>query len=354
MASTAVPDIDELDAERLTGLLRAGPPARPGLRVRRVDSTPIGATTGFLGQLRRLVLHFDGPAEGAPARLVAKAPTHDPGGREVGRMLDVWAREHRFYAELAPTFGPLVPLCHANLADPAGDRWLLLLEDAGDSAAPSQAQGADVEQAGLALDAIAAVHRRCEGNRPTSWLPGFDRGPFSALQGAVVAAVEPFLSRFGDRLPAGGADLLRAFAPRLAAWAEGRTHGPLTLVHADYRLDNLVLGAEGRVVIVDWQTALLGRGEMDVASFLVTSLTVSARRTHEAALLARYAEARGHDVDQVREEYRQHLLWWAALYANNLSRIAPADAAGMVMFDQTVVRTFAAALDHDVGRLVPR
>ncbi len=67
----------------------------------------------------------------------------------------------------------------------------------------------------------------------------------------------------------------------------------------------------------------------DLLRLLATSLTVEDRRRWEDDLLARYAEATGHTVQHVRLGVRQHLLWWMALYANNLSRIDPADAAGI-------------------------
>jgi aminoglycoside/choline kinase family phosphotransferase len=233
----------------------------------------------------------------------------------------------------------------------------LLLADAGDTTAPSQHDGATPEQAAAALEEIGRLHRhvgqeQAAGRRPAAWLPGFDRGPLSMLQAAVESAVEPFLARFGDLLPAGGAGLLRRFAPRLAQWGTARSREPLTLVHADYRLDNLVIGAGGEVTVLDWQTALIGPGAMDAASLLATSLTVTERRRHEDELLACYAAASGHTVADVRRGVRQHLLWWMALYANNLSRIDPGDPKGQAMFEDTVQRTFTAALDHEAGELL--
>lgn len=351
--SPAPDALDGLDAAALTSLLRSG--TDPGLAtatVRAVRAEAIGASTGFLGRLRRLHLTYDPDGPVGPPTLIAKAPTLDRGGLQVGRMLNVWQRESRFFDELAPTCAARVPRCFANVADPDHDRWLLLLADAGDTTAASQATGATRTQADAAVTEIAALHRSLEGRRPAEWLPGFDRGPFTMLEAAVCSAVEPFLDRFGHLLAPGGADLLRRFAPRLAAWAEDRRSEPLTLVHADYRLDNLIIDAADQVTIVDWQTALIGHGAMDVASLLATSLTVEDRRRWEDDLLARYAEATGHTVQHVRLGVRQHLLWWMALYANNLSRIDPADAAGIAMFEHTVQRTFSAAADHDAGALL--
>ncbi len=343
------PTLDELDAATLTELLRRHDPTGPQPVVVEVRAEPLGATTGFLGQLRRLHLTYAPELPAGPARLVAKAPTEDAGGRQVGAMLDVWARESRFFADLAPQLPCRVPRCYANLGDRGEDAWLLLLEDVGDTTAASQSEGASKEHASAALGEIARLHRHFEATRPTSWLPGFDRGPLTGLQASVEQAVEPFLDRFADLLPAGGAQRLRRFAPQLADWAQVQAASPLTLVHADYRLDNLIIGPSNDVVILDWQTALLGGGAMDVASFLATSLSVEHRRDWEEELMALYAAEVGHTVEHVRRGVGQYLLWWMALYAHNLSRIEPSDPAGAAMFEHTVQRTFVAAADHVVG-----
>ncbi len=343
--------LDELDAGVLTALLRRHDPGFDA-EVIDVRATPIGASSGFLGQLRRLELTYatTGSTKAVrPRTLVAKAPTEDAGGRQVGTMLDVWARESRFFAELAPTIDVRVPRCFANEGDRSTQQWLLLLEDAGDTEAPTQADGATLDQAAAALTEIAKLHRQFLRRRPTGWLPGLDRGPLDALQHNVQAAVEPFAGRFGDLLPAGGADALRHFAPRLAGWAAEEAQRPLTMVHADYRLDNLIVRREGagsRVTVLDWQTTLMGAGEMDLASFLVTSLGVEDRRRWEDELIEQYSDAVGRAVEEVRAGFRRHLWWWMALYANNLSRIDPTDERGEAMFSATVQRTFQAAADN--------
>ncbi len=355
-----VPALDELDADTLTDLLR-----RDAARRDRVDATaltvtsvrrePVGAGTGFLGELRRLHLGYSpdtSRGDNTPRTLVAKAPTSSPGGRQVGLMLNVWEREHRFFAELAPQVLTRVPRCYANLADTAASRWLLLLEDAGDSTAPTQVQGAGRAQAESALAEIATLHRSFSSGRPNHWIPGFDRGPFSALQAAVQAAVTPFLTRFGDLLPAGTADVLRRFAPRLSSWVAEQGESPLSVVHADFRLDNLIINAQGAVTVLDWQTALMGDGAMDVASLLATSLTIENRRAWEDDLLAGYADASGRPRAEIRLAVRHHLLWWMALYANNLSRLDQSDPQAAELSAHTVRRTFTAAADHQVGQLL--
>ncbi len=345
--------LDEIDAAWLTAALAEGGLLPAGVEVTTVASTPLGTGVGFLGDLARLSLTYASHAPAGPATLVAKLPTQDPGGRAVGRMLSAWPRESRFFAELAPRCPARVPACFYNGADPDRERWLLLLEDCGPGVGTDEVAGATPEQARAAIAEIARFAATWWGReRPVPWMPGFDLGPATALAAAVSEAVEPFVVRFGERIPAAGVDWLRAFAPRFGAWWAEQAAGPLTVVHADYRLDNLLFTADGGIVIIDWQTALFGPGTMDLTSFLATSLTPDVRRDLEDELLGLYAAGVGVPLDDVRRGYRAHLLWWMALYANNLSRIDPADPRGATLFDGMVTRTFTAALDHRVGDLL--
>lgn len=354
LPAPAVPDgLDGIDADWLTAALAHGGHTPSGLRVVAVEVTPLGAGVGFLGDLARLRPTYGADGSSGPASFVAKAPTRDPGGREVGRILSVWPRESRFFADLADRCPARVPRCYYNGADAEHERWMLVLEDCGPGIPTDEVTGATPDQARAAIAEIARFAATWWNRpRPVAWLPGFDLGPATALAATVADAVEPFVHRFGPRLPGPTVDWLRAFAPRLGVWWADQATGPLTVVHADYRLDNLIFQPDGGIVILDWQTALFGPGAMDLTSFLATSLVPDARRELEDELLGIYADGVGAGVDRIRQGYRSHLLWWMALYANNLSRIDPADPRGATLFDGMVDRTFTAALDHAVGDLI--
>jgi hypothetical protein len=320
----------------------------------------IGERTGFLGHLARLHLTYragpavdhdsGGPGDHRPVTVVAKLPTTDPGGRVIGRMLDVWARESRFFAEVAGHCRARVPGCWYNGADPERGRWALLLEDCGPGRPADQVDGATEAQAAEAVAALARLQAPFWGRPlPFPWMPSFSRPGFGALQAAIGAALPGFLERYGDRVPPRTLGWLAAFVERLPGWADSIGRQPLTLVHADYRLDNLLYAADGTVTIIDWQTALWGPGAMDVASFLATSVTVDRRRQLEGALLDEYAAGVGVPQVDVIAGYRSCLLWWMAIFANNLSRLDPADIRSAELFDQMIVRTFTAADDWDAG-----
>ena len=99
-------DPTQLTAESLTQLFRDGglAPSNPEVEVERVTAEPLAEGSAFLGSLARLNITWANKDTALPNRFVAKLPTRDPGGRTVGKMLNVWVREAQFYARLAPSW----------------------------------------------------------------------------------------------------------------------------------------------------------------------------------------------------------------------------------------------------------
>ena len=348
---------DDITPEWLTVALAEG--GVPGIgNITGVHIERVGLNTGFLGRLARLELTYEMGATG-PDSLVLKIPTDDPGGLEVGTMLGVWAREARFFSDVAHLCPARVPRCYYNGADAGSGAYALVLEDCGPGQLADQSAGATDAQALAAIDALALVHAQWWGcPRPFPWMPGFDRVGFSPLQAAMRAALGPFTARFASLVEPVTLIWLARFVETLPQWAASLSERPLTLVHADYRLDNLLFAADGLPTIIDWQTALWGPGAMDLASFCATSLTIPARRRLEPQLLQRYRagiEAAGHTLTAAAllSSYRECLLWWMAIFANNLSRIDPTDESAQDLFEHMIVRTYRAAADHDAGKRWP-
>ncbi|MEM7340131.1 MAG: phosphotransferase [Actinomycetota bacterium] len=358
MTALAVPSsFDDVTVSWLNAALRQG--GAQAVEVTAVEVEPLGAGVGLLGDLARLHLATTNGA--GPARLIVKLPTTDPGGREVGAMLGAWAREVAFYRELVPQApGIAVPHCYHAAGDPAAERWVVLLEDCGPGTGAYEPRNdASRREADAAVVALAAFHARWWGS-PTrfSWMPGFDRGGIGGLTPAWLDSHPVFLERFHHLIPEPTGSWLTRFAPTLSTWSERAATEPLTIVHADYRLANLVFNSDddGSVTMIDWQTALVGPAAMDLSCFIATSLTVDDRRSWETDLIDRYAAelaTNGVDVDRqwLDRSYDENLLWWMGQFANNLARLRP-DPDTQRSLDAMIERTFTAALDRDVGRLL--
>ncbi len=346
-----------LTAALTDGGLVAGTPCQ----VLDVRIDPLAAGTAFLGLLARLEITYADPDTPLPTRLIAKTPTTDPGGRSVGQMLNVWAREACFYERLATRIDTPVPACRANFLD--GDDALLILDDLHPAAPGDQVAGADIDQARAAVIALAELHAPFWGRPRTEdlrWVPGLDLpGTSDALGAAMTAALPRFVERFGERLPDDGLGLLHRFVPRLGEWRTDLTTRPLTIAHADYRLENMLFDGAA-VTVIDWQTAMYTGGPTDLSFFLATNLDIDLRRAHEADLVDLYVTTLHRSgVDQsatghVADDYATAHLWWMGMLANNLSSIDTPDERSAALFDAMLTRLYAAALDGDSGRWLDR
>ncbi len=337
-----------------------------GHPIDRITVTPlVGTDAGFLGDVARITI--EGPeesgdsrarrADGLPASVIVKVPPAAPDGRHVGAMLGVWAREQAFYLDVVPASpGAAVPYCHLAAGDHDQDHWLLILEDC-----PSDplvaGDGATRDQIDAAVDAVADVHARWwAAETRFEWMPGFDRSGFGGLASLWADAVPRFLDRYRHLIP-DGTDAWLAQTPQwLPDWSERVGVEPLTIVHADYRLENLRYH-HNVMTIIDWQTALRGPGPMDLSSLLVTGCTIPDRRLWEPELLDHYGarlRAAGTTIDEawLARSYDENLLWWMGQFANNLARLEPDDAEAQAALDTMIERTFTAGADRDVGRLL--
>lgn len=226
---------------------------------------------------------------------------------------------------------------------------------------PDQIAGGTLAQMEAAVDEAALLHGATWGGwvDEAPWMPGITAASAGGFGHVLRAAIGPFVERYGDRVPPRTIAWLAGFVEELGPWFSEVAGGPVTITHADYRLDNLLFEPNGRAVVLDWQTAMRSDPATDLAILLATSLTIEDRRRHEDALLERYrrrlAET-GRDIgeERLRTGYRAAMLWWMAMFANNLSAIEPADDRGTSLFESMVERTFAAADDHESGQLIGR
>jgi hypothetical protein len=347
----------DITADWLTAALRA---ASPDAHVRAVDVEQIG--TGQTGASFRLHLDADGEL---PPTLVAKTAAGDRAQRE--RVGPGYRSEVGFYTDFRDRVRIRTPRCwYAEISDD-NCSFVLLLDDLAPAHPGVQADGCTLAQAADAVRNLAGLHAPV-WNDPTllthaDWLTSMT-GPRTEFLGTVAqSAADVFVDRYVAELGDDAATLRRA-AALVARWGAIDT-GVLTLVHGDYRLDNLMFpdadeddAAPDGVVAVDWQTLTVAPPGRDLGYFLATSLLVDDRRAHQDALVDQYlAELQRLGVDATREqcdvEYRLGVLqapmitMIGAAYAT-AERSASADA----MFLAMATRAAAALRDLDSFALV--
>ena len=188
-------------------------------------------------------------------------PAADETSRAGARFSRTYEIEASFYRDLAPDLPVRTPDCHHAAHDPETDGYVVLLEDVAPARQGDQMDGCPVptsprrSTSWSSCRAPAGATRRSSRSRGCT---GPARRPSTAMVALVTHAVGPFREHYTDRLDADTLALVDRLVPRLDGYLRARPR-PWTIVHGDFRADNLLFGAE-RVVVVDWQTVGLGRG----------------------------------------------------------------------------------------------
>ncbi len=325
-----------------------------GVALDGIDVETIGAGHGFMGELARVTLHSCDPA--VPSSVIVKLPTNDPGGRFIGEMMRVWEREHCFYRDVAPQLNIRVPAALVNILEPP----CLVLEDLAPAVPGDHVAGATLDQAERAIDLLARHHAAWFEHPQLSsftWMPGLDDPQILTIGDTFDMGWPLFLERFTGELPERVLRWCEQFVVTIPEWIESHYNDRSTIVHGDFRLDNMFFLDDGGVAVIDWQMSMKAPGSTDLVYFCANNLSVEMRRAHEDALIKRYVDgvhAAGVPADAVTLEgvrygYLEGLLFYAVSFGASLLTIDPANERGAALFDALVRRTFTAVDDLDVG-----
>lgn len=297
-------DPAELNPEWLTAALQS---VGLDVVVSGCRSEPVG--TGQMAHNERLFLEYARNEAGLPATLVGKFPSPSAESRAAGAR-GAYRAETRFYTELARDLNVAVPICHygAIAADEA--TFTLLLEDLAPKQQGDQIQGASDDELEAAVRNLAGLHAPRWGDPSLHALDWMAGGISDEYVTYVQMGTPVFLERYRERLSSEDAATLQSFADGVGNWVERRPKTP-TLVHGDYRLDNLMferVGMEVRVTAVDWQTLSVSCGGQDLAYLLGNGSPPEQRRAHEDRMLEAYREAMAEQgvrlsAEQVRADY---------------------------------------------------
>ena len=257
-----------------------------------VDISPIG--TGQTGATYRVRVRYAGDDGGLPHSFVVKLPAQQAAVRE--RVALSYRCEHAFYTGVADTVAIPLPRCYHCALAGDGAEFVLLLADMAPAEQGDQIRGCTPEEAGLAVAALAGLHgpRWCD----PAWLsftgtvmPRADEATARGLGDITRLAAQTTIDKLGGRMDPADRTTVVESADLIADWLLGSADR-FSLLHGDYRLDNLLFDP-GRtcVTVVDWQTLAVGLPARDLAYFLATSLPPDDRAVHERELVGVYHRA---------------------------------------------------------------
>ena len=343
-----------MEVQAIEGIDRAGvegwfeenvPEAKPPLSFERISGGRSNLTFG--------VRDTDGRAW---------ALRRPPLGKRLGSAHDM-GREHRVIAALQETPVPVPPVVG-------------LCEDEAVNGAPFYVMGfveGPILRSAEDAKAFDEAERRAIGERVVDTLVAIHEVDPDAVGLAELGRKEAYVERqlrrwYGQWEKSKTRELptLDGVHERLSARIPEQ--GPATIVHGDYRLDNMILSPSGEIAaVVDWELCTLGDPLADVGMLLVywseegddfmplfAPATIAPGFPTRDEVRARYAECSGRDLGQI--DFFLALGYWKlaiileGVYARYASGQYGKTDEGFQEFAKIVER-LAAAADEAASRL---
>ena len=116
---------------------------------------------------------------------------------------------------------------------------------------------------------------------------------FTQVSDNFAQVLKTFPELCGDLVPDADLQEARKLIPLVAQWKAVFSE-PQCLWHSDLRADNVLFDTQGGthpVTVLDWQGLGFGRGTIDVAHWMGTSMETDTRRKHERELITHYHQS---------------------------------------------------------------
>ena len=314
-----IQDAGEITTEWIRRALAAGG-ASPAPDIAAVEVEQLADVVNALGNLYRCRLMIADGQAANPATVIVKLPSSDAMAFRFSRWLSLHRREHVFYRDIAPLGYVRAPKLFYGDFDQDSNRFVLVLEDLGHLRGIPQSIGVDATRARHAIRQLAGLQGRfweAADNPALSACGDFLNTRQSRIMQTVYLLTLPAtLDRFGDLFASETRRLALDFGFRIAAHFADLSAGPRTVVHGDFRVDNMLFdeGEQDAAALIDWQGFGIGCGMYDVAFFMATSVTSDLRRSIERAVVDEYHDiVSGCGVENYTREdcwrsYRQNIL----------------------------------------------
>lgn len=293
----------QINADWLTAVMRSHGTLDDSGSVSSADVVSFGDAAGLMGSLFRATLTYSEGSSG-PATVIVKLPMDDPAQRGVADMLGFFKRECTFYADLAATAPYNTADIYGSAIDTETADFVLIMEDIGHLSQIDQVAGASIEQMDSAITAIAKQHAQYWEHDDLEALSA----TFMRVNSDLYHAALPQVFAGGwDNAKAHGAEILPddiiAFGDRYGEhipYMLSQLAGPATLLHGDFRGDNMMLDDNGALSIIDFQITGVGAGIYDVGYFMAQSVESDIRKANDERVVRLYCdtlEAEGINVD---------------------------------------------------------
>lgn len=275
-----------------------------------IDVQPLGtAVQGLLSALCRVAITYDRKRHESPDSVVIKFPSELEENKNFASSFGAYERELRFYRELAPRSPIRVPECYYNVMDEKNEDYILVLEDARSWTPGDQLKGLTVNQARSAVKAISRFHGYwwCSPElEKLEWIPEENLDLIRIFRDNW----EEFSNEHRDILSDKDIE-----AGDLIARSGQKIHdlsliSPRTIIHYDFRADNMMFKEKDEIMVLDWQLANRSFGAFDIARALCGSYHGELEKHHHIEFLNLWHEGlmesgvMSYSIDQAWNDYR--------------------------------------------------
>ena len=276
--------------------------------IRTLNHQVIGEGQGYMGTLARLSIEYEQPNDTLPKTMIAKIPTEEPKSKMIMEAFWNYERENRLYEEVLDQLPMRTPQCYYSAFDQGkGAQWMdkvygrykvlpkslvglyflyagfrnlrlkrqyiLLLEDFGDLEQISHLKGCSFEDAKMVMKPLG-ISQAATWESPLLdkyWLK--DHADATNMMSFLSNRWKPVVDRvlpgkIGQQEQA-VFDWLKQNNNKLDQYTQTRPH---TLIHTDYRLDNIFFDrSRNEIAVIDWQATCPGMGLFDPAFFILNN-----------------------------------------------------------------------------------
>lgn len=208
-------------------------------------------------------------------------------------------KEVGFYRDLSARLQSSVPRCYGSDIAVLSGHFCILMEYIENAEGYTEHEGCPDSHLPRVMRSLALMHA-------TFWDLGSLKTRPDWLQNIPEALIELFLI-WGKELD--------AFLGQQSRVLWTRSNLPMTVLHGDARIGNMLFPKDGtQTILYDWQATRLGNPALDVAYFLVLSVDSEVRAAKELEVLQIYHQAlceqgiSGYDWSTFLEDYRMSCL----------------------------------------------
>ena len=304
-------------------------------KISKVELLSMGEGVGLMSSISRAILTTDSGEH----RVVVKCIAQNENS-EISKGLNFYANEINFYRHLATEVPIESPPCLYAEIDQDTQNFLLILEDLGNDYAGNQLEECPEDVMLEAYTRAAMLHGKYWNKTDDlDFLRSQINDETSIFRRDAIykPGIEPTIAMFPDLISNEMKDAIRSIGDQFFDLFNRAMEGPQTIVHGDYRTDNMMIFPDSRLVVVDWQNTMSGNGAHDIAYFSSQSCGDSVRGETEMSALHHYHDtllASGvehYSFDQCLLDYQLNLLLVMITTVAVCGMLAPGNERGMAL-----------------------